>query len=175
MFDFLTPLIGGAVSAYGQHQANKTNVALSREQMDFQERMSSTAYQRAMQDMKKAGLNPILAYQRGGASTPGGSQATVQDELGKGVATALEYKRLTEELKQIRSQTEMNQALTQMYRMDAGIKAPQAQLAKDFGRLYYVGKTASKLLPLGLLGKSVGSGLMNLFKKNEGYYRYIYD
>ena len=44
---------------------------------DFQERMSNTSYQRAVEDMKKAGLNPILAYANGGASTPGGSGATI--------------------------------------------------------------------------------------------------
>ena len=43
----------------------------------FQERMSSTAYQRAVEDMKKAGLNPILAFANGGASTPGGSVGTI--------------------------------------------------------------------------------------------------
>lgn len=44
---------------------------------EWQEHMSNTAYQRAVEDMKKAGLNPILAFANGGASTPGGSAGTI--------------------------------------------------------------------------------------------------
>lgn len=43
---------------------------------DYQAYMSNTAYQRGVQDMQKAGLNPYLAYSQGSASTPVGSNAT---------------------------------------------------------------------------------------------------
>lgn len=118
-------LAGGMMSSAGQSAANAQNWQLAQQrmqweseqaqkQMDFQERMSSTAYQRSMADMKSAGLNPILAYSQGGASSPAGamgsaSMATMNNAmegLGEGVTSAGQMARNAADLQLIKEQTD---------------------------------------------------------------------
>lgn len=75
-------IISAGAGYLGQQGANATNMNIAQNQMGFQQNMSNTSYQRAVEDMKAAGLSPMLAYSQGGASTPAGASTTVQSKLG---------------------------------------------------------------------------------------------
>lgn len=155
--------IAGAASAFGQWQANSSNKKIAREQMQFQERMSSTAYQRAVEDLKAAGLNPILAAGTP-ASSPAGAKTEVENVLGKGVSSALEAQRIAREFKAVDSQIKLNEMqhkLLDAQVVKALIEQPANSAEAEFRTR--AAETGTSLLPV-TKGISVVGGAANALR-----------
>lgn len=154
------PLIGGLFGASGQKSANQQNLQIAREtnafnaeqaakQMAFQERMSNTTYQRGVKDMQTAGLNPMLAYSQGGASSPSGSAATgqiarMENVAGAGVssaqqgaglvAAALQAQQSQASTEQIRATTKKIESETMEHSVNAARALADLEKAKGEGQ-----------------------------------------
>lgn len=188
--------VGGAISSSaGVKDTNAANKQMAQDQMGFQANMSNTSYQRAVEDMEKAGINPALAYSQGGASTPGGSSAQAMNEafqpdLSGAIMNAASIKDTAAGIQQkeastdkIRSDTELNAGLktiqkAQVRNMDAENRITSAQASKaeaeakfynsEFGRNYAIPLRET----LGLAGSALGAAknagsVINMLKGKE--------
>jgi len=124
---------GGLIGNSGQASANAANLAIARENRQWQERMSNTAYQRAAKDLNAAGLNRILAL-GSPATTPGGNVATMQnakaplaDAMGKGVNSAMQAALLNTQIKKMDAEADDSIASAEVKRSQLPINTQQLE------------------------------------------------
>lgn len=135
--------IGANVDSEGAaRDATAANITSAREAMAFQERMSGSAHQREIADLKAAGLNPILSA-NAGASTPSGSSAQAQmpdiRNVGEGAASSaisaiglkLQAQKQAEEIGLIKAQ----KTKTQMDTAAVAADLPYSQAKGQFFQL----------------------------------------
>lgn len=137
-------LLGGMFGRQGQAEANQQQMQFNSYQAqlnrEWQERMSSTAYVRAMTDMRNAGLNPILAANLGGASTPGGATASASlgnpgafmqqgiTSAGDAINRAATTKAVLTQAGKDSSQTDLNKASTDFTKAQEGYTKSNTEL-----------------------------------------------
>lgn len=134
--DAAPALISGGLNYLGQREQNVASAQQAQRQMDFQADQTGTSYQRAVADMKAAGLNPMLAYSQGGAASGSGAQAPAGNELGAGANSAMSAALARQQMQQSAAQTENIQA-------DTGNKEQQTRNLES-ENLYTLAKTTSE-------------------------------
>ncbi len=141
-------------------------------QMRFQERMRNTEWQAGIADMEAAGLNPAIAYGRGGATSPAGasasgaagsgSRANQQDYITPGVSSTLQYKRTTAEIAAIKAGINKTKAETEAVRGRPGrILEPAVSAGTMSMRDLFSERT------LGILNYEAGSSAKQVFEATK--------
>lgn len=123
--DWLVPAGAAAGTLIGGVIGNRSKGKEAEKDRQFQQRMSSTAWQRGVKDMEAAGINPALAYSQGGASSPGGAMAQQDDVMSGAVTSAMNAKRMRQELDNMRSSKRETDARTGKIGMENAVLALQ--------------------------------------------------
>lgn len=106
----VAPIIGAVGSFIGGERANAASAASVEKQLAFQEKAYRNRYQWQVEDMRKAGINPMLSVSQGAPAGPAGASYKAQDTVTPAVQSAMAMRRLGAEIRVMDSQAQKNAA-----------------------------------------------------------------
>lgn len=159
-------VIGGVGGLAGGLWGNKASGDEAAKNRAFQRRMYKHRYQFTVEDMRKAGLNPALAYQQGGGGAPSGSMASQDDPLGpgleaagRGVSSALAVQQARANIAQTHAQTKLTNTQTMQLEKESPGRAG-----------WWQGRPGEQAQHVGLMGHqaSIASATANFLEETFG-------
>ena len=127
-------IISGAANIFGAKSANKEAARSTAKQIAFQRESAQKGYQWATADMKKAGINPMLAYQQGGSSALSGASYRPENVMSGAVSSALQARMQDQELENLKANmrktnqdTNTGKAMEAAATADAALKVNSAR------------------------------------------------